>query len=290
MKRFWAECKVVFRVMWNNKQAKIGIIVLSILICFALLGPVLIGEVPANYGERFLGPSLKHPLGTDFTGRDTLLQFILGTRDVMLIALFSGLFTIFFGTLVGIIAGYSGGRLDEFLMLVTNVMLTVPSFPVLMVLSLVINAGNPVTFGLLLSIWGWAGLARSVRSQVIALRESEFVAASNMLGMSTKHIIINDIFPSLIPYVAVNFVLIMRSSILASVGLMMLGLAPFKGEHWGIMLNLSMTKSGAMFGSSAMIYLITPILGIILFQTSCFMFSKGLEDAFNPRLRSEMSE
>ncbi|WP_317913843.1 ABC transporter permease [Carnobacterium maltaromaticum] len=285
MKKFIQSVKVILL----NKQAAFGLIVLSIFILFALFGPLFIGDLKASYGDRLLGPSWQHPLGTDFSGRDTLLQFILGTRDVILIASFAGFFTILVGTLVGIVSGFSGGIVDRFLMLVTNVVLTVPSFPVLMVLSLVMNAGNPIAFGLLLSLWNWAGLARGIRSQVLTLRESEFITASVILGMPKRYIIVNDIVPSIIPYIAVNFVLIMRSSVLASVGLMLLGLAPFKGEHWGIMLNLAMTKTGAMFGSTALIYLITPIVGIIIFQMACFMFSKGLEDAFNPRIRSEVN-
>ena len=97
-----------------------------------------------------------------------------------------------------------------------------------------------------------------------------------------------DILPSLIPYIAINFVLIMRASVLASVGLMLLGLAPFKGEHWGIMLNLAMTKTGAMFGSSAAIYFDYTDRWHRCFPVSLLSFSKGLEDAFNPRIRSEI--
>jgi peptide/nickel transport system permease protein len=276
------------KVIRANRQAAIGMYLLLILVCFALFGEWLIGELPADYANRLLGPSLQHPLGTDFTGRDTLLQFILGTRDVVLIALFSGLFSILIGMSIGIFAGFVGGITDKFLMFITNVVLTIPSFPVLMALSLVISAGNVLAFGFLLAIWNWAGLARSVRSQVMTLRGSDYIMASQLLGMSKGYIIRQDILPSLIPYIAINFVLIMRASVLASVGLMLLGLAPFKGEHWGIMLNLAMTKTGAMFGSSAAIYLITPIVGIVIFQSACFLFSKGLEDAFNPRIRSEI--
>lgn len=276
------------KVIRANRQAAVGMYLLLILVGFALFGQWLIGDLPADYTNRLLGPSLQHPLGTDFTGRDTLLQFILGTRDVVLIALFSGFFSILIGMSIGIVAGFVGGATDKLLMFLTNVVLTIPSFPVLMALSLVISAGNVLAFGFLLAIWNWAVLARSVRSQVMTLRGSEYILASRLLGMSKGYMIRQDILPSLIPYIAINFVLIMRASVLASVGLMLLGLAPFKGEHWGIMLNLAMTKTGAMFGSSAAIYLITPIVGIIVFQSACFLFSKGLEDAFNPRIRSEI--
>lgn len=276
------------KVIRANRQAAVGMYLLLILVGFALFGQWLIGDLPADYTNRLLGPSLQHPLGTDFTGRDILLQFILGTRDVVLIALFSGFFSILIGMSIGIVAGFVGGATDKLLMFLTNVVLTIPSFPVLMALSLVISAGNVLAFGFLLAIWNWAGLARSVRSQVMTLRGSEYILASRLLGMSKGYMIRQDILPSLIPYIAINFVLIMRASVLASVGLMLLGLAPFKGEHWGIMLNLAMTKTGAMFGSSAAIYLITPIVGIVVFQSACFLFSKGLEDAFNPRIRSEI--
>jgi peptide/nickel transport system permease protein len=277
------------KVIRANRQAAIGMYLLLILVCFALFGEWLIGELPADYANRLLGPSLQHPLGTDFTGRDTLLQFILGTRDVVSNCLvFRTIFSILIGMSIGIFAGFVGGITDKFLMFITNVVLTIPSFPVLMALSLVISAGNVLAFGFLLAIWNWAGLARSVRSQVMTLRGSDYIMASQLLGMSKGYIIRQDILPSLIPYIAINFVLIMRASVLASVGLMLLGLAPFKGEHWGIMLNLAMTKTGAMFGSSAAIYLITPIVGIVIFQSACFLFSKGLEDAFNPRIRSEI--
>lgn len=276
------------KVIRANRQAAVGMYLLLILVGFALFGQWLIGDLPADYTNRLLGPSLQHPLGTDFTGRDTLLQFILGTRDVVLIALFSGFFSILIGMSIGIVAGFVGGATDKLLMFLTNVVLTIPSFPVLMALSLVISAGNVLAFSFLLAIWNWAGLARSVRSQVMTLRGSEYILASRLLGMSKGYMIRQDILPSLIPYIAINFVLIMRASVLASVGLMLLGLAPFKGEHWGIMLNLAMTKTGAMFGSSAAIYLITPIVGIVVFQSACFLFSKGLEDAFNPRIRSEI--
>lgn len=276
------------KVIRANRQAAVGMYLLLILVGFALFGQWLIGDLPADYTNRLLGPSLQHPLGTDFTGRDTLLQFILGTRDVVLIALFSGFFSILIGMSIGIVAGFVGGATDKLLMFLTNVVLTIPSFPVLMALSLVISAGNVLAFGFLLAIWNWAGLARSVRSQVMTLRGSEYILASRLLGMSKGYMIRQDILPSLIPYIAINFVLIMRASVLASVGLMLLGLAPFKGDHWGIMLNLAMTKTGAMFGSSAAIYLITPIVGIVVFQSACFLFSKGLEDAFNPRIRSEI--
>lgn len=283
------ELKKFFKVFFNNKQARFGFVVMMVFVSFAIVGPTVYRNIEPDYINALQGPSFAHPLGTDFSGKDTLAQFILGTRDVMLIAMFTGIFTVGIGLLIGIISGYIGGIVDDLLMLFTNVVLTIPSFPVLMILSLVVDASNPVIFGLLLSVWSWAGLAKSVRAQVLSLKNSEFIEASKILDLSKTHILKNDIFPQIIPFIAVNFVLVMKNSVLSSVGLMMMGLAPFKGEHWGMMLNMAMSRTGAMFGSSALIYLLTPIVGIVLFQMACFFISKGFEDAFNPRKRSEIN-
>lgn len=277
------------RIILSNKQAAVGATILIIFILMAIFGPIMITPDNADYANRLQGISFQHPLGTDFAGKDTLKQFILGSREVLTIALYAGVFTLSIGVVIGITSGLFGGIVDDILMMITGVVQTIPNFPVLMVMSLIVNIDSSLKFGLILSIWSWAGLARAVRSQTLSLKNSDFIEASKILGMSKSYIIINDILPNIISYIAVNFIMIMKSSILASVGLMVLGLAQFKGEHWGIMLDMALNKTGALFGSQAMIYLFTPIVGIVLFQLGCFMFSKGLEDAFNPRIRTTIA-
>ncbi|MBU3092609.1 ABC transporter permease [Clostridium sp. CM028] len=277
------------RVIVTNKQATFGAFILIIFTLMAILGPIMLTPDKANYVNRLQGSSFQHLLGTDFAGKDTLKQFILGSREVLTIALYAGVFTLSIGVTVGITSGLLGGIVDDILMMITNVVQTIPNFPVLMVMSLIVNIDSSLKFGLILSIWSWAGLARAVRSQTLSLKNRDFIEASRILGMSKIYIIINDILPNIISYIAVNFIMIMKSSILASVGLMVLGLAPFKGDHWGIMLDMALNKTGALFGSKAIIYLLTPIVGIVLFQLGCFMFSKGLEDAFNPRIKTTIA-
>lgn len=277
------------KVIFMNKQAAFGGFILIVFTLMAILGPIMLTPDTADYANRLQGISLQHLLGTDFAGKDTLKQFILGSREVLTIALYAGVFTLSIGVTVGITSGLLGGLVDDVLMMITSVVQTIPNFPVLMVMSLIVNIDSSLKFGLILSVWSWAGLARAVRSQTLSLKNRDFIEASRILGMGKAYIIINDILPNIISYIAVNFIMIMKSSILASVGLMVLGLAPFKGEHWGIMLDMALNKTGALFGSEAMIYLLTPIAGIVLFQLGCFMFSKGLEDAFNPRIRTTIA-
>lgn len=277
--------KGFFKAIWRNRSSRIGFFILLFFLLMAIFGPILLEEPRADYLNRLEPPSAEHWLGTDYSGKDILVQLVLGSRDVLLVAFWAGLISIFFACLVGITSGLLGGWVDSFLMLIANVVITIPSFPVTMILSLVISVDNAFMFGLILSLWSWAGLARAIRSQVLVIKQKEFIEASRILGLSNLNIITHDILPNIMSYIAVNFISIMKNAMMASVGLMYLGLVPFQGNHWGMMIQLSLTTTGALMGSSAMLYFIAPVVGIILFQFGCYMFATGLDEALNPRLR-----
>lgn len=270
--------------LWRNRSSRVGVIILAFFLLVAAFGPLVVSEPKSNYRERLGVPTWEHPLGTDYAGKDTLSQLILGARGVLVVAAFAGLFSILFACAIGITAGLVGGKVDAVLMMITNIVITIPSFPVTMILSLAISVTNPLVFGLLLSVWTWAGLARAIRAQVLTVRHKEFIEASRVLGLSTVTIILNDVLPSLVSYIAVNFISIMRGAIMSSVGLMYLGLVPFQGNHWGNMMRIALAETGALMGSSSTIYLLAPVTCIILFQLGCYLFATGLDDALNPKL------
>ncbi|MDY3359716.1 MAG: ABC transporter permease [Clostridium celatum] len=282
---FLSKVKDFFQVIWGNKQSRVGLIILTIFILMAILGPILLDAPAADYRNRLAAPSMQHLLGTDYAGKDTLTQFILGAKDVLLVAVYAAMFSILFACTIGIVSGLVGGKVDDFIMLITNIILTMPTFPVTMVLTMIISVDNLLVFGLVLSLWSWAGLAKSIRAQVLVIKHKDFIEASRVLGINMFNIITKDIIPNIISYIAVNFIAIMRSAIMASVGLMILGLVPFKGNHWGIMIQMAMTQTGALLGSSSIIYFLTPVVGILLFQLGCYLFANGLDGALNPRLR-----
>ncbi|MGL5149498.1 MAG: ABC transporter permease [Clostridium sp.] len=280
--------KDFFRIMMRNKQALFGMVILIIFFLMATVGPMIIPEsTTTDYANRLQGPSWQHWLGTDYAGRDTLAQFVHGSRNVLLVAFIAAIITITIAFVFGTISGVAGGLVDEILMGIAGVMLTVPSFPIMMVLSMVIKIENPVTFGLVLSLWSWAGLARSIRAQILSLKHRDFIEASRVLGMGLFHIIFKEMLPNMVSYILVNFISIMKGAITASVGLMVMGLVPFSSSHWGMMLNLATTTTGAMYGSTALIYFLTPVCGIMLFQMGCLFFANGLDDALNPKLSSQ---
>ncbi|MCU7202505.1 ABC transporter permease [Turicibacter sanguinis] len=278
--------KAFFSSIWDNKMSRIGLIILIFFLAIAIFGPMLLENPKSDYAARLQGPSWQHPLGTDFAGKDTLVQLILGSRDVLLVAAYTAIFAITFACTVGVVSGLFGGKIDTFLMMITNIIITIPSFPVTMILSMVISINNQLTFGLVLSLWSWAGLAKAIRSQVMLIKHKDFIEASRIMGLKNSTIIINDILPNIVSYIAVNFIAIMKGAILASVGLMYLGLVPFQGNHWGMMINLALSQTGALLGSSSMIYFLAPVVSIVVFQLGCYLFATGLDEALNPRLRS----
>lgn len=277
--------KDFFESIWRNRMSRVGLCILVAFLLMAVVGPLLLEVPPADYLHRLQGPSAKHWLGTDYSGKDTLVQLVLGAKDVLLVAFYAGLISITIACLVGILSGLLGGKVDAVLMLLANVIITIPNFPVTMILSMVIAVDNAFMFGLVLSIQSWAGLAKAIRSQVLVIRNREFIEASRILGMSKWNIIFNDVIPNIISYIAVNFISMMKEAIMAAVGLMYLGLVPFKGNHWGMMIQLSLTASGAIMGSGAIVYFLAPVMCIILFQLGCYLFATGLDEALNPRLR-----
>jgi peptide/nickel transport system permease protein len=275
-----------FAILKHNPKALFGFIMLAIFLLMAVVGPVIIElDMTADYMNRFQSPSWSHWLGTDYAGRDTFAQIVHGSRDVMLIA-FS---TAFFGTLMaigfGFLAGLSGGKTDKVILAIIDIVLTVPGFPVMAIFSALFQINDPISFGLILSLWTWPVLARALRNQIISLRKKEFVEVCVIMGLSKTHIIFNELLPNMISFISINFINIAKGAITASVGIMLLGLVPLSVTNWGMMLNMAANQTGAIYIPTGLAYLLSPIFFIVLFQFSLICFASGIEEMFDPRLR-----
>lgn len=278
--------KDFFKVIWRNKMSRVGMIIVAVFIFLAIFGPVFIEDPKTNFLIRLRAPSAAHWLGTDYAGRDIFAMFIKGTRTVLMVALYAGIFAVIIACAVGITAGLLGGKVDAVLMMITDIVLTMPQFPVIMVLSMVINVSNNLLFGFVLGIWSWAALAKAIRMQVLTLKDREFIEVSRLMGIRNYDIITKDILPNIVSFVAINFISIMRGAILSSVNLMVLGLVPINGAHWGMMLQMAIAQTALLYGGiQPIVNFMTPIMGILLFQLGCYLFAMGLDEAMNPRLR-----
>lgn len=283
---FLESVKDFFKIIWRNKMSRVGLIIVSIFILLAIFGPMLVSDPKSDFLVRLQNPSAAHWLGTDYAGRDIFSMFITGTRTVLMVALYAGVFAIVIACAVGITSGLLGGKVDAVLMMITDIVLTMPQFPVIMVLTMVINVDNNVLFGMVLGIWSWAALAKAIRTQVLTLKDKEFIEASRIMGIPNIDIITKDVLPNIVSFVAINFISIMRGAILSSVNLMILGLVPINGTHWGMMLQMAIAQTSLLYGGlQSIINFMTPIMGILLFQLGCYLFAMGLDEAMNPRLR-----
>jgi peptide/nickel transport system permease protein len=275
----------LWRILRADKGALIGGVIVAIYCLVAIFGPVFVhvsNDQDAN--NAYLAPSWAHPLGTDSLGQGVMSQIIVGARPIMIVGVLAAIITIFIGVLLGLLSGYAGGLTDSVIMRITDVFLTVPGLPLIIVLAAVIHTTNPFILACILSITAWAGLARAIRSQALSLRSSDFIEAAKLQGVSMGNIVGRQLLPNVGPYVAIHFLLAITGAIYAEVGLFLLGVAPIAGTNWGIMINLAMSQ-GALYTTDSAFYLFSPMAAIVILQVAFVFFSRALDSVFNPRLR-----
>ncbi len=272
------------KIIARNKAGLVGFIGLIIYILMATVGPILVPlDTQVKPGQMYLPPSLQHPMGTDSEGRDIFSQIVNGASDVLFVAFLAGIITVVIATLLGTFAGFKGGWVDAAIMAVDDILLTIPQFPLLSVLSALVRLDNP-TLATIIGILSWPALARAIRSQVLSVKERDFIEAARALDLGTGHIIFTEIMPNLMSYIVISLIFAMTGAVYAQVGLVFLGFVPFESQNWGVMINLAWTR-GAIFFKDSIYYILAPIIAISGFQLSAIMFSRALEEIFNPRLR-----
>ncbi len=279
----WASTR---RVLLRKPGRIIGLAILVFFALMGIFGPYLYpAQLSIDPNAIYAPPSASHWLGTDFAGSDVLQEVVVGARYVLLTATVAAVLTAAIGTAVGLVAGYHRGLADSALMRVTDFILTIPGFPLLIVLSTVWSFGNPLEMGAVLGVTGWGGVARAVRSQTLSLRERGFLEAARGLGLPTRHIIVRELLPNIAPYVAMNLLLSVIGFIGAEVGLFFLGVVPFSSSNWGVMLNQAVFSGGAMNTPAALSYLLAPLVCILLLILGVVLFLDAIDELFNPRLR-----
>lgn len=262
----------------------IGFIGVVFFLLLAYVVPLVVPlQTDSNVALIYRTPSLEHPLGTDFRGRDVLNQIAHGGRDVISIAILAALFSTLIAVTLGSIAATLGGRIDALVLAVADVGLTLPDIVVLVVVAAILRPTSFVVLALMLAVLQCWGLLRQVRAQILSLKERDYVEAARSLDLGLFHIIFREMLPNMRSYIAIHFILAMTAAIYAQGGIFLLGLLPLTGDNWGIMLNFAITQ-GAMFFRDSFMYVLSPILAIALFQLSLVSLATGLEDIFNPRL------
>jgi peptide/nickel transport system permease protein len=226
-----------------------------------------------------------HPLGTDNQGRDVFNQIIHGGRDMLLVAVLAAVFSTVIAVTFGSLAATLGGRIDQVILAITDVALTIPTLIVLIVVAAIVRPSSFWMLAVILALLQWPFLLRAVRAQILSLKERDFVEAARSLDLGLFHIIFREMLPNMRSYIVIHLIIATTGAMYAQAAVVFLGLVPISGQNWGIMLYNSYVQ-GALFFRDSLWYILSPILAIALFQLSLVLLASALEDMFNPRLRS----
>lgn len=277
-----------FLIIWGDWRARLGGFIILFYVLMGTVGVRIVDEPRVGEGPRFAQPfqTWAHPLGTDLNGNDLLAQTVHATPPMLEMIAAGAVFTTVLATAVGTLSGYKGGFVDRVLMTLTDILLTIPGLPLVIVLALVLDPRQPWVVGVILTINAWAGLARAIRSQVLTIRETAYIEASRLMGIPTRHILLKDITPGLMPYILVNFVNSARTIIFASVALYFLGILPDTFLNWGVMMNYAYSLGGALYTPATAHWLFVPLVTIVILSFGLILFAQGTDRVFNPRVRA----
>jgi peptide/nickel transport system permease protein len=280
------ELGLFLRVMARNPAGLAGFIAVLLIALLSIIGPLFIPlDMTMNPARIYQPPSWAFPLGTDYQGRDVLAQIVHGGQSVLLIAFLAAAMSTLIAVAFGALAAFAGGWVDGVITFVTDVFLTIPTLPLLVVLSAFIKLNSLPLLAVLIGALSWPVLLRSVRSQVLSLKERDYVEAARALDLGTRHIIGAEILPQMLSYIVISFVLAMRAAIYAQTALIFLGLVPLSGNNWAVMITLAWVR-GAVFFRDSLFYILSPVLAIAVVQLALVTMTRSLEEVFNPRLRT----
>jgi peptide/nickel transport system permease protein len=274
----------------TSAKFRFGVIVLLTLIVVALLAPLLwrpfIGDRnPAVGGQwpAWDAPSAQHPLGIDGHGRDLVADYLVGLRYSLQIGFLAGLLATLFGVVVGFITGYRGGWLDNVLITAANMLLVIPSYPILVTLAMVLKKMDVASMALILAIFSWPFAARTIRAQVIGMKELGYVELAKVSGQGDWAIIFREIMPNLMPYLLMSFAFSVVGAMVAEVGLEVLGLGPTSIVTLGLMINFA--NGWSVISRGRYEILLIPVSLLILIFAAITMINWGMEEYLNPRLQ-----
>ena len=287
-KRFGVPTWVV--LLGRNPKSRVGLVMIGFVVVVALIAPLIAVNDPTAFSllDARQAPSWHHLFGTTDQGSDIFSQVVLGARRSLLLGVASATLATALAAVLGILAAYSGGIVDEAINFLTNVFLVIPTIPLLIVISGYLKSRSMGTMILVLGLTLWAFEARILRGQALTLRSRDFVLAAKVAGESTSRIVFNEIMPNMISRIAAGWVLVFYISLLVDAGLEFLGLGDTTHVSWGMTLYWAQTNSAVLQGEWwPFVFpggaLVITVLGLTLVLA-------GIDEISNPRLRDELKQ
>ncbi|MDO4295788.1 MAG: ABC transporter permease [bacterium] len=274
----------LLRMARENKLAAFSAFVIALFVLAALFAPLVAPYDPAKQDllQRLQPPSGEHWLGTDELGRDVLSRIIYGSRVSLVIGLVPTAISMSIGTVLGLMAGYMGKKVDFVIMRFADVMLAFPSLLLAMVIMYTLGASLLNIF-IALSLIQWAGTARVVRSQTLSLKQKEYVEAARSIGVSKWKIMFRHILPNCLPSLIVLFTLNIPGNILSESSLSFLGVgAKPPSTSWGLMVT-----RGKPYLFNDPVLALAPGVAILILVLAFNFLGDGLRDAMDPYLKEQ---
>ncbi len=269
--------------MKNKTSFIIGMVFIGLFTAAAVFAPLIAPYDPNELVDAsFCRPSAAHLLGTNDIGQDIFSELVYGTRYSLLIGLLTALISGGIALVVGILAGWFGGIADRILMNVATFVITIPYYPLVILLA-ALTRGGLVTTSLILGMTSWPEMARVVRAQTMKIRQNEYITSIRAMGAGSLYIMGRHILPELSLFVFYRMILRFRSAILAESSLSFLGLGSATAKSWGTILFYAQNKNAFLTDSWAW-WVIPPGLAILILVFSLFLVSYSLEEKAAPRM------
>lgn len=281
---FWYQA----RYWMSDWKFSLGLALVLFLVLFALVGSLFVsydGTQIAS-GPYNAAPTPDYPLGTDSTGRNVLALMIYGILPSLEIGFIAGAVGVVVGTLLGLSTGYFGGIWDTIIRSIADVTLAVPSLVFLVVLAAYFRTQTIELTALIVAVFAWAGPTRAIRSQTLSMRELPFIRVARISGRSELEIVLLEIMPNLLPYIAAGLVGSVSGGILAAVGIQLLGLGPLYTPNLGMILEFAMNGSALYQGMWW--WWAPPLVALVILFLGLFLISLTLDEMANPRLRERV--
>ena len=272
--------------MRRNGSLAVGIVLLLALALFVGIGHLVVDTSKSRplSAPALRPPSVEHPFGTDRQGRDLLATMVAGTPLTLRIGFIAGFLGVGIGSVLGFVSAYYRGTVDTVIRGVVDIGLTVPGLLVLIIIAVSVKKGLTVDqMAIIVASLAWLNPARTIRAQVLSLRERGYVEVARLSGMSGPEIIVKELMPNLLPYLAATLVNTVSSAILASVGLEVLGLGPIDSPTLGM--TLYWVNFNAALINGWWWWWTAPLAIILVVFLGLFFLTVGLDEIANPRLR-----
>jgi peptide/nickel transport system permease protein len=272
------------RAVRSNRKATVGTVLLALFILVALFPGVIAHDNPSlDAYKPHLGVSTAHLLGTTAYGQDMFAQLVWGTRNVMIIAFTVGLATTGIAVLVGVAGAYLGGLWDSSLGVLTDVLLVIPLFPLLIVIAAYAHGGGTLLLIVVITVTSWSYTARQLRAQALTLRSRDFLQAARVRGERRLYIIVMEVIPTMTSLIVASFLTNALYAILFASSLQFIGLGDPDTVSWGTMLYWAQNNAALQTGQA--LWAIAPGACIAVLGAAFALLNYAFDEIGNPALR-----